>query len=148
MVRREDQSMEIRYRTTAEELFQTVAEFRRVPNLFEILSFQYWHANYGYTLPPRVAARKAAYLASEAGREHVLSVARTKLLAGGRTPEQIEAMTDEEYARARRIGRPVSDSPKKLVSVRLDADVLEKLRADGAGWQTRMSEALRKAAGL
>ncbi len=96
MVRREDQSMEIRYRTTAEELFQTVAEFRRVPNLFEILSFQYWHANYGYTLPPRVAARKAAYLASEAGREHVLSVARTKLLAGGRTPEQIEAMTDQE----------------------------------------------------
>jgi len=96
MIRRGDGSMEIRYGTTAEHLFDTVAEFRRVPNLFEILSYQYWHANYGYTLPPRVAARKADYLQSEAGRQHVLAVARTKLLAGGRTPEQIEAMSDAE----------------------------------------------------
>ncbi len=80
------------YRTTAEELFASTAEFRRVPNLFEILSFQYWHANYGYALPARVASRRTAYLESEAGRAHVLGVARAKLLASGRTPEQIDAM--------------------------------------------------------
>lgn len=88
MIRHPDGTREVRYGTTAEELFTTVAEFRRVPNLFEILSYQYWNANYGYTLPPRVAARKAAYLDSAMGRDHVLSVARTKLLAGGRTPSR------------------------------------------------------------
>ncbi|GAA0331899.1 DUF4921 family protein [Micropruina glycogenica] len=96
MIRHPDGTREVRYGTTAEELFTTVAEFRRVPNLFEILSYQYWNANYGYTLPPRVAARKAAYLDSPIGRDHVLGVARTKLLAGGRTHEQVDAMTEAE----------------------------------------------------
>lgn len=96
MVRQSDGSRRISYGTTAEELFASTAEFRRVPNLFEILSYQYWHANYGYTLPARVAARKAAYLESPAGRSHVLGVARSKLLAGGRTPAQIDAMTLDE----------------------------------------------------
>ena len=96
MVRQDDGSRRISYGTTAEELFASTAEFRRVPNLFEILSYQYWHANYGYTLPARVAARKAAYLESDAGRAHVLGVARTKLLAGGRTPAQVDAMTLDE----------------------------------------------------
>jgi len=96
MVRHPGGRWETVYRTTADDLFATTAQFRRVPNLFETLSYQYWNANYGYTLPPRVAARKAAYLESPTGRDHVLAVARTKLLAGGRTAEQIDAMTAEE----------------------------------------------------
>ena len=36
---------------------------------------------------------------------------------------------------------------KELVSIRLDQDVLEYFRADGPGWQDRINEALRKAAG-
>ena len=34
---------------------------------------------------------------------------------------------------------------KKLVSLRLDPDVLEKLRASGPGWQSRANAVLRKA---
>jgi len=34
------------------------------------------------------------------------------------------------------------------VSLRLDEEVLDKFKADGPGWQTRINEALRKAAGL
>jgi len=34
---------------------------------------------------------------------------------------------------------------KKLVSLRVDQDVLERFRATGPGWQSRMNEALRKA---
>ncbi len=45
-------------------------------------------------------------------------------------------------------GRPKSETPKKAISLRLDADVLDKFKADGPGWQGRMNEALRKAAGL
>jgi uncharacterized protein (DUF4415 family) len=45
-------------------------------------------------------------------------------------------------------GRRPSDNPKRAISLRLDADVVEKFKADGPGWQSRMNEALRKAAGL
>ena len=36
---------------------------------------------------------------------------------------------------------------KELVSLRIDQDVLEHFREGGAGWQDRINEALRKAAG-
>ena len=39
-------------------------------------------------------------------------------------------------------------SAKQAVSLRLDKDILERFRADGPGWQSRMNAALRKAAGL
>lgn len=46
-------------------------------------------------------------------------------------------------------GRPKGSttSNKTLVSLRLDNDVLEKFKAKGSGWQSRINEALRKAAG-
>ncbi|WP_417158926.1 BrnA antitoxin family protein [Sphingomonas panaciterrae] len=34
------------------------------------------------------------------------------------------------------------------MTLRLDPDVIDKLREGGPGWQARMNEALRKAAGL
>jgi uncharacterized protein (DUF4415 family) len=45
-------------------------------------------------------------------------------------------------------GRPKSANPKVAQTLRLDSDVLAYFKATGAGWQTRMNEALRKAAGL
>lgn len=44
-------------------------------------------------------------------------------------------------------GRPKAENPKVPVSLRLDADVLEKFKATGPGWQSRMNAALRKAVG-
>lgn len=41
-------------------------------------------------------------------------------------------------------GRPVSDNPKEVVTLRLDADILEHFKADGAGYQTRINNALRE----
>ncbi|MEA4945398.1 MAG: DUF4921 family protein [Propionicimonas sp.] len=95
VLRHPDGGWETRYRTPAEELRHTTAEFRRIPNLFEILSYDYWHANYGYELPARIRERKEAYLASEAGRTHVLAVVRSKLRAGGRTDAEIDALGEE-----------------------------------------------------
>lgn len=62
--------------------------------------------------------------------------------------------TDEQLARAEfrigdkliRRGRPPLDNPKQAVKLRLDPDVLERWRASGPGWQTRINDALRKAA--
>lgn len=46
-------------------------------------------------------------------------------------------------------GRPPQRArAKQQVTLRLDPDVVERFRAEGPGWQGRMNEALRKAAGL
>lgn len=45
-------------------------------------------------------------------------------------------------------GRPKAANPKVAVSLRLDPDVVARFKAQGPGWQTRMNEALRQAAGL
>jgi uncharacterized protein (DUF4415 family) len=42
-----------------------------------------------------------------------------------------------------RRGRPLGSGTKTQVTLRLDADVVEKFRASGAGWQTRMNDALK-----
>ncbi len=70
-------------RVCADELDESVAEFRRVPNLFEIVSFNYWKANYDFEVPAVFEAHRAAYLACPVGREHLLEVVRTRLLATG-----------------------------------------------------------------
>lgn len=46
------------------------------------------------------------------------------------------------------IGRPVVPHPKKQVTLRLDPDVIEKFRATGKGWQSRINAELRKALGI
>ena len=45
-------------------------------------------------------------------------------------------------------GRPLSPNPKQQVTLRLDPDVLEKFRATGKGWQSRINAELRKALGI
>lgn len=44
-----------------------------------------------------------------------------------------------------RRGRPKLDNPKRQVTLRLDAEVLNGFRETGPGWQGRINEALRKA---
>ena len=43
---------------------------------------------------------------------------------------------------------PIIPGARELVSLRIDTDVLEYFQADGPGWQDRMNQALRKAAGF
>jgi len=46
------------------------------------------------------------------------------------------------------LGRPLNENPKQQVTLRLDPDVLEKFRATGKGWQSRINAELRKALGI
>lgn len=76
-------------------------------------------------------------------------------------PDAPEA-TDEQIAQAkpfaeafpalaeniRKGGRPRSDRPKLAVSIRLDQEVVERFKAAGPGWQSRMNDALRHVVGL
>jgi uncharacterized protein (DUF4415 family) len=43
--------------------------------------------------------------------------------------------------------RPPIPNAKELVSLRIDRDVLEHFQEAGPGWQDRINDALRKAAG-
>ncbi|MBL8597860.1 MAG: BrnA antitoxin family protein [Devosia sp.] len=71
-------------------------------------------------------------------------------------PDDAPELTDEWFQKADQYengvlvkrGRRPLDNPKKAISLRVDADVLDKFKAGGPGWQGRMNEALRKAAGL
>lgn len=45
-------------------------------------------------------------------------------------------------------GRPPAENPKQQVTLRLDADVIERFKAGGPGWQSRINDELRKAVGL
>lgn len=47
-----------------------------------------------------------------------------------------------------RRGRPKAANPKQPVSLRLDRDVIDWFKRNGEGWQTRINDELRKAAGL
>lgn len=50
-----------------------------------------------------------------------------------------------EGERLVRRGRPPVAVPRPMLSMRVDADLLEKLRASGRGWQTRVHAALKEA---
>jgi uncharacterized protein (DUF4415 family) len=60
--------------------------------------------------------------------------------------EELPQLTEQMLARAKvnKGGRPFSPNPRKLISLRLPADVIERWKATGAGWQTRMAERLSK----
>ncbi|MFM0073273.1 BrnA antitoxin family protein [Paraburkholderia sediminicola] len=52
--------------------------------------------------------------------------------------------TDEQFALLKpRGGRPKLAHPKVAVTIRYDAEIVERFRASGEGWQTRMNDALR-----
>jgi uncharacterized protein (DUF4415 family) len=70
--------------------------------------------------------------------------------------EDIPELTDEFFDNAeirlgeklirpaRRPGRPQSENTKKLVSLRRDPDIIERFRATGPGWQSRINAVLRE----
>lgn len=45
-------------------------------------------------------------------------------------------------------GRPKADVTKVSTTIRLDPDVIAAFKAQGSGWQSRINDALRKAAGI
>ena len=78
--------------------------------------------------------------------------------------DDLPEWTDEQFVRAQfsiggkviraaqgtltKAGRPPLENPKRQVTLRLDPDVLEKFRATGKGWQSRINAEFRKALGI
>lgn len=74
------------------ETQNSVAAFRRIPNLFEIVTVDYWQKNYTYELSAENRAWRDRYLADEQGRAHVIQLIENKLRLLGRTDEEIKVM--------------------------------------------------------
>lgn len=80
---------------------------------------------------------------------------------GWRDPDDAPELTDDCFARAElrdgdtvlrpaqgtltRRGRPRIENPKRQVTIRLDGDLIDRLRQSGPGWQSRVNAILRKA---
>jgi uncharacterized protein (DUF4415 family) len=60
--------------------------------------------------------------------------------------QEIPELTEEMLARAKvnKGGRPVSPNPRRQLTLRLPADVIERWKATGPGWQTRMADRLSR----
>lgn len=73
-----------------------------------------------------------------------------------RRPRTLNDARTEAEAAFKQATKKVTEAPpkttavpgiKELVSLRIDQDVLEHFQQGGPGWQDRINEALRKAAG-
>jgi galactose-1-phosphate uridylyltransferase len=67
----------------------TVAEFRRVGNLFEIVTIDYWKKNYNYRLTKEAAEWRDAYIANPKGIDHIDAILNYKLKISGRSEQEI-----------------------------------------------------------
>lgn len=68
------------------------------------------------------------------------------ITAAAMTDPDAMPFTDAEWAQVKplvRRGRPLGSGTKVQVTLRLDVDVVERLKSTGAGWQTRANDALR-----
>lgn len=57
-------------------------------------------------------------------------------------------LTATDFANMKRTRGPQKAATKQMVSMRLDQDLLARLREAGPGWQKRANEILREAVGL
>ena len=62
-------------------------------------------------------------------------------------PDTVE-LSDADFLKLRRVGRPRQAVTKQEVKLRLDPEVVDGFRAKGKGWQTAINQALRDALDL
>ncbi|MCL4498986.1 MAG: DUF4921 family protein [Chloroflexi bacterium] len=82
----------------ASQINGSIAEFRRIPNLFEIVTFDYWAKNYDYHLSQANERWKKEYLSEAEGLAHVKNVLSLKLKLSGWAEERIDGLNDDEIA--------------------------------------------------
>ena len=66
-----------------------------------------------------------------------------RIRAGIEADPDTHEVSNAEVALMRRPGRPLGSGTKTQITLRIDTDVLEKFKASGDGWQTRINDVLR-----
>jgi galactose-1-phosphate uridylyltransferase len=75
-----------------DKYFESVADFRRTGNMFEIVTLDYWRKNYAYKITQARQRWREDYLANPSGLKHITDIVHFKLRQEGKTDEQIEKM--------------------------------------------------------
>lgn len=84
---------------------------------------------------------------AEKARLHVTrNVASVLLLLPSQHGKVRQTLPPWTARRRYRRGRPRMENLRQLLSLRLPADVIERWRASGPGWQTRMAKVLENSA--
>ncbi len=86
------------------------------------------------------------YLTTKSGKKILLNTPEedAQITATALTDPDNLPLTDAELQQFKRgRGRPLGSGKKEQVTLRLDAQILERFRATGNGWQTRINDALR-----
>lgn len=96
LIRHPDGRWEQLVRPAPDTYFDTTAEFRRLGNLFEIVTLDYWRKNYAYKMTQTQQRWKEEYLANATGLQHVTDIIAYKLQREGKTQDQIDKMTMAE----------------------------------------------------
>ena len=81
------------YHISPDALFENSAEFRRMGNLFEIVTYDYWQHNYDFTMNEKNLKWQERYLSHNKGMEHIRSILAIKLRRFG---IDISNLSDEE----------------------------------------------------
>ena len=87
----------------------------------------------------KVPGRSKIKVPTAADDRKVRAAAKSDPDAQPLTEKQLKAMVPLKVLR----GRPRSESPKLLVSVRYSREVVDYFKSTGAGWQSRMDSVLR-----
>lgn len=87
-------SFEVRARIPASEIDDSVAEFRRFGNLFEIVSAEYWRENHGFRQPGDIFQWAEQYLSDPIGRAHIEKLAAMRAASSGIEQSLEEATLD------------------------------------------------------
>ena len=85
----------------------------------------------------KVSKRPAVAMPTVEEDKAITAAARSDRDAQPLTPKQLKSMVPLR-------GRPKSNNKKLLVSVRYSPEVVAYFKSTGAGWQSRMDEALRE----
>ena len=88
----------------------------------------------------RISKRPVVRMPTSQEDKAITAAARADPDAQPLTPRQLKSMIPMRALR----GRPKSENPKQLVSVRYSPEVLAYFRATGEGWQSRMDRVLRE----
>lgn len=88
----------------------------------------------------KVSRRPSIAMPTSQEDKAITAAAKADADAQPLTPKQLKAMVPMRALR----GRPKSESPKQLVSVRYSQEVLAYFKSTGEGWQSRMDGVLRE----
>jgi len=80
----------------ADEYFHSEALFRRTPNLFEIVTLDYWKKNFDYRMSDTLIRFRDEYIKNGLGKNHLLNILNYKLKQTGKTDDEIATIPSDE----------------------------------------------------